>query len=127
MPEWATENPSDYGGSFDATGAFHDADDDDPNKHHRHHHHQQHHHHQRLPPPIQEFNGNEQVSPHKLNSENERDEKEPIQGIVEEITHPVELPVMNEREIEKPVGEEVSFVVLKLVLLVFLFKLNFMM
>lgn len=28
LPEWAMENPSDYGGSFDATGAFHDSDDD---------------------------------------------------------------------------------------------------
>lgn len=30
LPEWATENPSDYGGSFDAAGAFHDSDDDQP-------------------------------------------------------------------------------------------------
>lgn len=28
LPEWATENPSDYGGSFDASGAFHDSDND---------------------------------------------------------------------------------------------------
>uniref|UniRef100_A0A182N5I7 GYF domain-containing protein n=1 Tax=Anopheles dirus TaxID=7168 RepID=A0A182N5I7_9DIPT len=28
LPEWATENPSDFGGSFDATGAFHDSDND---------------------------------------------------------------------------------------------------
>ncbi|XP_052562151.1 GRB10-interacting GYF protein 2-like [Culex pipiens pallens] len=26
LPEWATENPSDYGGSFDASGPFHDSD-----------------------------------------------------------------------------------------------------
>ncbi|KAL9700215.1 hypothetical protein quinque_003656 [Culex quinquefasciatus] len=28
LPEWATENPSDYGGSFDASGPFHDSDND---------------------------------------------------------------------------------------------------
>ncbi|XP_058056033.1 GIGYF family protein Gyf [Anopheles bellator] len=28
LPEWATENPCDFGGSFDATGAFHDSDND---------------------------------------------------------------------------------------------------
>lgn len=43
LPEWATEDPSDYGGSFDATGAFHDSEDDDL---HRNHHQQ----HQRSPP-----------------------------------------------------------------------------
>lgn len=32
LPEWATEDPSDYGGSFDATGAFHDSEDDDPRR-----------------------------------------------------------------------------------------------
>ncbi|XP_049300953.1 GIGYF family protein Gyf [Anopheles funestus] len=31
LPEWATENPSDFGGSFDATGAFHDSDNDGEN------------------------------------------------------------------------------------------------
>uniref|UniRef100_A0A182FPR5 GYF domain-containing protein n=1 Tax=Anopheles albimanus TaxID=7167 RepID=A0A182FPR5_ANOAL len=29
LPEWATENPCDFGGSFDATGAFHDSDNDE--------------------------------------------------------------------------------------------------
>lgn len=29
LPEWAMENPSDYGGSFDAAGEFHDSEDDD--------------------------------------------------------------------------------------------------
>lgn len=47
LPEWAMENPSDIGGTFDASGAFHGAvdddddedEDDDDNDHHDHHHH----------------------------------------------------------------------------------------
>lgn len=28
LPEWATENPSESGGTFDASGAFHGSDDE---------------------------------------------------------------------------------------------------
>lgn len=54
LPEWATEDPSDYGGSFDATGAFHDSEDDDL---HRSHHAQQH---QRSPPNPKQPNAMDQ-------------------------------------------------------------------
>lgn len=42
LPEWATENPSETGGTFDASGAFHGSDDEFPGEkgssHHRPHH-----------------------------------------------------------------------------------------
>lgn len=33
LPEWATENPADGGGSFDDKGAFHGSDDEQVNPH----------------------------------------------------------------------------------------------